>query len=90
MKVAVKTPRECPIIADPASHATRRGEYAVALNCTITKASEKTRPVSGNIPEAMADSRAIAALTLIGALRPGRKRASRRGTVRPRRIEPTA
>ncbi len=49
------------MIAEPASHDTRRGEYAVALNCTMTKAREKTRPVSGIIPEAMAESTAIAA-----------------------------
>ena len=32
-----------------------RGEYAMALNCTITKAIEKTIPVSTIIPEATAE-----------------------------------
>jgi hypothetical protein len=62
----------------------------VALNCTITKASEKTRPVSGSIPEAIADSRAIAALAPIGALTPGMKMASRRGTDMPSTTAPAA
>ena len=36
----------------------------MALNCTITKASENTRPVSGSMPEAIAESSASAALAL--------------------------
>ena len=75
----MKTPSEWLIMADPANHATRRGEYAVALNCTITKASEKTRPVRGSIPEAIAERRAIAGPAPIGATRSGRKAASKRG-----------
>ena len=65
-------PREWVIIAEPASQDTRRGEYAVALNCTITKASEKTSPVRGSMPEAMEESRLNAAPTLRSEERPGK------------------
>jgi hypothetical protein len=35
-----------------ASHRTRRGEYAVALNCTITNVSENTIADSVMVPAA--------------------------------------
>ena len=72
MKVAVKMPSEWFMIAEPASQDTRRGEYAVAPNWTITKASEKTRPVSGIIPDAMAESTAMAAVAPAPDVSPGR------------------
>lgn len=90
MKVPVKIPREWFMIGEPASHETRRGEYAVALNCTITNASEKTRPVRGIIPEALADSTAIAAEAPASEVRSGRYRASRRGTTMARTMAPAA
>ena len=62
----------------------------MALNCTITKASEKTRPVRGSIPEAMAERTAIAGPAPIGAVRSGRKAASKRGRAMPRTTAPTA
>ena len=62
----------------------------MALNCTITKASEKTSPVSGSVPEAMAESMAVAVPALIWAPSPGRKRASSRGTVSPATTAPKA
>ena len=42
---------------------TRRGEYATALNCTMTKAIANTTPVSAIIPDATADNTARAAAT---------------------------
>ena len=53
MNVAQNTPTECQSTGSRAIQSTRRGEYAVALNCTMTKASEKTMPVSAIIPEAI-------------------------------------
>jgi len=41
------------ITGSRATHCTRRGEYALALNCTITKVNEKTMPVNAIIPEAI-------------------------------------
>jgi hypothetical protein len=46
-----------------ANQSTSRGEYAIALNCTITKAIAKTIPVSAIIPDAAAESRAWAEAT---------------------------
>ena len=74
---------------DAASQATSRGEYATALNCTMTKASEKTRPVSGNMPEAIAESRARAGAVPL-PLNSGRNRASSRGTSMPSAMATTA
>ena len=82
-------PSEWSITPEPANHDTSRGEYAVALNWTMTKASEKTRPVSGSVPDAIAESTAIAP-AVFPPVRSGRKRASSLGTRKPRAIAPAA
>src|SRR5689334_14974458 len=83
MNVAVKTPIACQITRSFAIHSTRRGEYAVALNCTITKASENTIAVREIMPDAMAEPIASAAPELIGEETPGSNAVSSRGKVNP-------
>jgi len=51
--VAVKIPNECDSSGSRAIQSTSRGEYAVALNWTITNVSENTMPVRAIIPEAI-------------------------------------
>jgi hypothetical protein len=46
-----------------ANQSTRRGEYTIALNCTITKAMAKAMPVNAIIPEATAERHACADVT---------------------------
>jgi hypothetical protein len=53
--VAQKTPSEWNSAWSRANQRTRRGEYAMALNCTMTKAMANTMPVSAIMPEAAAD-----------------------------------
>ncbi|HEY7288596.1 MAG TPA: hypothetical protein VH583_02080 [Vicinamibacterales bacterium] len=64
-EVAVKMPSECEINGLRATQRTSRGEYADALNCTVTKTSDKTIPVRTSIPEAIEEYTAVAALVLI-------------------------
>ena len=49
----MNVPNACASNGSRANQSTRRGEYAVALNCTITNVSENTTPVSAIIPEAI-------------------------------------
>ena len=79
----MKMPSECTMTEEPASHDTSRGEYAVALNWTITNASENTRPVSGSVPEAIAESTAKAP-AVFAPVSSGKYRASSLGTTAPR------
>src|SRR5581483_1909653 len=52
-KVAVNTPMAWNTNGFRDIHSTRRGEYAVALNCTMTKTREKTIPVNVIMPAAI-------------------------------------
>jgi hypothetical protein len=65
---------------DRASHITSRGEYAVALNCTITNATEKTIAVSAIMPEAIVDRITWAEPSENPSVRAGNRRASSRGS----------
>jgi len=79
----VKIPSACEITGSCAIQATKRGEYAAALNCSITKVNEKTTLVRAIMPEAIAESIAVADAMLIAETSPGRTRPSSRGTVSP-------
>src|SRR5690349_21698348 len=83
MKVAVNTPIACQITRSLAIHRTRRGEYAVALNWTITNASEKTIAVREIMPDAIEEPMARAAAALITEDFPGSSSVSIRGNARP-------
>ena len=83
MNVAVKTPIACQITRSRAIQSTRRGEYAVALNCTITNASEKTIAVSEIMPDAIEEPMAKAAPELTDDETPGSKCVSIRGNAKP-------
>ena len=69
--------------ADRASQTTSLGEYAVALNCTITNAMENTIAVRPIMPDAMAVRIASAAPGSMPTVRSGKKRRSSRGSARP-------
>ena len=80
----MNTPKPCDTTASRATHITRRGEYAVALNCTMTNARENTMPVRAIIPEAIAEPIAIPDATLMVETSSGRKRCSSRGNAIPK------
>jgi hypothetical protein len=48
------------MIGSRLNHNISRGEYAVLLNCTMTKAKEKTMAVKARTPCAMEENTAIA------------------------------
>jgi len=78
----VKIPIECQMTGSREIQDTSRGEYATALNCTITNASEKTMPVSAIIPEVIDERIANATLLLIVDVTV-RNRCSSRGRIMP-------
>ena len=86
----MNAPIACIIRGSRAIQGTRRGEYAAAPNCTMTKASAKTMPVSASMPEATDESIAIATAEVIGATRFGRYRCSNRGMPAPNTTAATA
>src|SRR5262249_29813494 len=65
------------------THNTSRGEYATALNCTITNAREKTIPVNAIIPDVIDENRVSATDALTEAVSPGRSRCSTLGRINP-------
>jgi hypothetical protein len=64
-------PMACITKGSRAIHETRRGEYAIAPNWTVTKARANTIPVRASMPEATEESMAIATGAVIGLNRPG-------------------
>jgi hypothetical protein len=48
-------PSACDVNGASASHNARRGEYAVAPNCTMTNVNEKTMADNVIVPDAMVE-----------------------------------
>src|SRR5262249_45675529 len=65
------------------THSTSRGEYATALNCTITNASENTIPVSAIIPEVIEANSVRATAALMEEVRSGKNLCSSLGKISP-------
>jgi hypothetical protein len=84
--VAVKIPRVCHITGSRAIHKDNRGEYAIALNCTITNASANTTPVRESMPVPTDPNSVSAEEILSPERRLGRRWCSSRGRVSPMMI----
>src|SRR5215471_21734899 len=74
---------ECHITGSRETHNTSRGEYATALNCTITKASEKTMPVNAIMPEVIEERSVNVTAALAEDVNSGRNPCSSLGRISP-------